>query len=65
MEHQKKIERRGGTRSLALLIKDKESQTFAEVLSEIRYRIKSEISGAEVSSIRKMKSGGIFDKLGL
>ena len=59
-----KVGRRRRTRPPALLIKPTEGKTFAEVLSEIRYKIKPEDNGAEVSSIRKTKGGGVLVELG-
>lgn len=40
-----------------------EGKTFAKVLSEIRYRMKPEDSGAEVSSIRKRNGGDVLVEL--
>ncbi|CAD7087787.1 unnamed protein product [Hermetia illucens] len=59
-----KVGRRRRTRPPALLIKPAAGKTFAEVLSEIRYKIKPEDNGAEVSSIRKTKGGGVLVELG-
>ena len=59
-----KTRKRRRTRPSALLIKPTEGKTFAEVLSEIRYRMKPEENGAEVSSIRKTRSGGVLVELG-
>lgn len=52
------------TRPSALFIKLTVGKTFAEVLSEIRYKAKGENSGTEVSFIRKSKGGRALVELG-
>lgn len=51
-------------RASALLTKSMEAKIFAEVFGEIRYKIKKECGGVEVSSIRKRKAGRILIELG-
>lgn len=51
------------TKSPILLISPTEDENFVEVLSELRYKIKSWGSRAEVPSQRKTKSGRVFVEL--
>lgn len=53
------VERRERSTLLALT----EGRIFAEVLSAIRYKIRFEDSGAEVSYIRKTKAGRVLVEL--
>lgn len=52
------------TRPDAVLIKPAEGKSYAEVLKELRERIKPEDVGAEVSRIRQTRAGDILVELG-
>lgn len=60
----KKMMKRGKPRAEALLIKSTQGRSYADVLGELRKKVKPEDSETEIRSIRQTKAGGVLLELG-